>query len=88
MLVLDDSLSSVDTRTERAILEGLREVRHGLTSIVIAHRLSTVMDADRIIVIDSGRVIESGDHASLLQQGGAYAELFQQQQLEAELEEL
>jgi ATP-binding cassette subfamily B protein len=88
VLVLDDSLSSVDTRTERAILEGLREDRRGLTSIVIAHRLSTVMDADRIIVMDAGRIVESGDHTSLLQRGGAYAELFQQQQLEAELEEL
>ena len=88
VLVLDDSLSSVDTRTERHILEGLREVRRGLTSIVIAHRLSTVMDADHIIVMDAGHIVESGDHASLLGQGGLYADLFQQQQLEAELEEL
>jgi len=87
VLVLDDSLSSVDTRTERHILGGLREVRRGLTSVVIAHRLSTVMDADHIIVLDSGRIIEAGDHASLLRHGGLYADLFQQQQLEAELEE-
>jgi ATP-binding cassette subfamily B protein len=88
VLVLDDALSSVDTRTERNILERLREIRQGRTSIVIAHRLSTVMDADHIIVVDEGRIVESGNHESLLRRAGPYADLFQQQKIEEELETL
>ncbi len=88
VLVLDDALSSVDTRTEHTILRGLREVMAGCTSIVIAHRVSTVMDADRIAVIDEGRIVELGDHAALLAGDGLYAELYRQQQLEDELEAL
>lgn len=88
ILVLDDALSSVDTRTERLILSGLQEVMRGRTSIVIAHRISTVLDADRIAVVDDGRIVELGDHDSLLVKDGIYADLFRQQQLEEELEEL
>jgi ATP-binding cassette subfamily B protein len=88
ILVLDDALSSVDTRTERAILRGLREVMDGRTSIVVAHRISTILDADRIAVVDEGRVVELGDHASLLAHGGIYADLFRRQQLEEEIDEL
>lgn len=88
ILVLDDALSSVDTRTERVILHGLREVMRERTSIVIAHRISTILDADRIAVVDDGRIVELGDHASLLAKDGVYADLFRQQQLEEELEEL
>jgi ATP-binding cassette subfamily B protein len=88
ILVLDDALSSVDTRTERLILHGLREVMRERTSIVIAHRISTVLDADRIAVVDDGRIVELGDHDSLLVQDGIYADLFRQQQLEEELAEL
>ncbi|MEO8601613.1 MAG: ABC transporter ATP-binding protein [bacterium] len=88
VLVLDDALSSVDTRTEHAILHGLREVMAGKTSIVIAHRVSTVMDADRIAVMDEGRIVEFGDHAALLAHDGLYADLYRQQQLEEEIEAL
>ncbi len=88
ILVLDDALSSVDTRTERRILKGLREIMHGHTSIVIAHRISTILDADRIAVVEDGRIVEFGDHPSLLARGGIYAELFRQQQLEEEIEAL
>ena len=88
ILVLDDALSSVDTRTESAILHGLREVMAGRTSIVIAHRVSTIMDADRIAVLDDGRIVELGDHATLLARDGLYADLYRQQQLEEELEAL
>ena len=88
VLVLDDALSSVDTRTERAILRELREVMAGRTSIVIAHRLSTIMDADRIAVLDEGRIVELGDHAALLAHNGLYADLYRQQQLEEEIEAL
>ena len=88
ILVLDDALSSVDTRTERHILHGLREVMRGRTSIVIAHRVSTVIDADRIAVVDDGRIVEFGDHQSLLAQNGIYAEIFRRQQIEDEIEAL
>jgi ATP-binding cassette subfamily B protein len=88
VLVLDDALSSVDTRTESAILHGLRGVMAGRTSIVIAHRVSTILDADYIAVLDEGRVVELGDHATLLAHDGLYADLYRQQQLEEELEAL
>ncbi len=88
VLVLDDALSSVDTRTESAILHGLRGVMAGRTSIVIAHRVSTILDADRIAVLDDGRIVELGDHAALLGRDGLYADLYRQQQLEEEIEAL
>jgi len=85
VLVLDDSLSSVDARTEREILTSLERVLHGRTSIVITHRISTIQDADRIAVVDDGRIVEIGDHHSLLARNGIYTELFRQQRLEEEL---
>jgi ATP-binding cassette, subfamily B, multidrug efflux pump len=88
ILVLDDALSSVDTRTERRILQALQQVRRGRTSIVIAHRISTVQNADLIAVVEDGRIVELGEHASLLARDGVYAELFRQQRLEEELAEL
>jgi ABC-type bacteriocin/lantibiotic exporter with double-glycine peptidase domain len=71
VLVLDDALSSVDTRTEHAILDHLRGVMAGCTSIVIAHRVSTVMDADHIAVIDEGRIVEFGNHPAPLARDGS-----------------
>lgn len=88
ILVLDDALSSVDTETERRILGRLRGVMHERTSILIAHRISTVMEADVILVLDEGRVVEIGDHASLLARDGFYADLFRRQRLAEELEAL
>lgn len=85
ILVLDDALSSVDTRTEKAILDTLRDETEGRTSILIAHRLSTVMDADLILVLDDGKVVERGVHESLLATGGVYAQMFREQQIEEEL---
>ncbi len=86
VLVLDDALSSVDTRTERAILDALDDEIEGRTSIFIAHRLSTVIDADLILVLDEGRVVERGNHNDLLATDGFYAQLFREQQLQQELE--
>jgi ATP-binding cassette subfamily B multidrug efflux pump len=88
ILVLDDALSSVDTRTERAILTALQDVMRNRTSILIAHRISTIQDADLIVVLDDGRVIEMGNHAALLARDGFYADLFRQQRLEEEIAEL
>jgi ATP-binding cassette subfamily B protein len=86
ILVLDDALSSVDTHTEEDILGALERRRRGRTCVIVAHRLSTVQDADQIIVLEKGRIVERGNHASLLAAGGAYAELFQRQRLAEELE--
>lgn len=88
VLILDDALSSVDTRTERHILRQLEAVRGDRTCIVIAHRISTIADADRIAVMDEGRLVELGDHRTLLAQDGLYADMVRQQQLEEEIEEL
>ncbi len=88
ILVLDDALSSVDTRTERAILTALEDVMHQRTRIIIAHRVSTIQDADLIAVVDDGRVVELGDHDALLAHDGLYADLFRQQRLEEEIAEL
>ncbi len=86
ILVLDDALSSVDAATERDILERLRAFFRDRTTILVAHRLTTVKEADMIVVLDGGRVVEAGDHDGLLARGGVYADLFRQQALEGELE--
>jgi ATP-binding cassette subfamily B protein len=88
ILVLDDALSSVDTRTERAILHALEDVMRDCTSVVIAHRISTIQDADLIAVVDDGKVAELGTHEFLLRRDGLYAEAFRQQRLEEEIAEL
>jgi ATP-binding cassette subfamily B protein len=88
ILVLDDSLSSVDTQTERAILEALRDTTQGKTVLVISHRISAVREADLIVVLDEGRIVEMGRHADLVNRAGVYTEIFQQQALEEELAEL
>jgi len=86
ILILDDALSSVDTLTEERILSGLSEVMHGRTVILISHRVSTVRQADSIVVLEKGRVVEQGTHAELVSTGGYYADLSQKQMLEEELE--
>jgi ATP-binding cassette subfamily B protein len=85
ILILDDSLSSVDTYTEEQILRGLKDVMRDRTSILISHRVSTVKDADEIVVLDGGQIVERGTHAQLLERDGYYAELHRRQLLEEEL---
>jgi ATP-binding cassette subfamily B protein len=86
ILILDDALSAVDTYTEAEILRRLRGVMRERTSIVVAHRISTVKDADEILVLDDGRIVERGTHQGLLEQGGLYAQMYRRQLLEEELE--
>jgi ATP-binding cassette subfamily B multidrug efflux pump len=86
ILILDDALSAVDTYTEAEILRRLRGVMRERTSIVVAHRISTVKDADEILVLDGGTIAERGSHAELLAQGGRYAGMYRRQLLEEELE--
>ncbi len=86
VLVLDDALSSVDAQTERIILDRLRHFIHERTTILVAHRITTVKEADLICVVDDGRIVEVGDHDTLVARGGLYADLFRQQALEGELE--
>ncbi len=88
ILILDDAFSSVDTETEERILSGLRGVRQGRTVILISHRVSTVKDADFIVVLDGGQIVEQGTHEDLLAGGGYYAELHVKQLLEEELEKI
>ena len=86
ILILDDALSSVDTDTEERILRGLREIMRHRTTILISHRCSTVRDADQIIVLREGRIVERGTHDELLAHGGYYNDLYLKQLLEEELE--
>jgi ATP-binding cassette subfamily B protein len=86
ILILDDALASVDTLTEERILTGLADVMRGRTTILISHRVSTVRTANRIFVIEHGEVAEQGTHAELILNGGYYADLYQKQLLEEELE--
>ncbi|HEY5540581.1 MAG TPA: ABC transporter ATP-binding protein [Coriobacteriia bacterium] len=79
ILILDEATSSVDTRTEMLIQRGLRNILAGRTALIVAHRLSTVRDADRIVVVDSGRIVEEGPYAELLAAGGAFAALYDAQ---------
>ncbi|MBQ2603072.1 MAG: ABC transporter ATP-binding protein, partial [Oscillospiraceae bacterium] len=85
ILILDDALSAVDTDTEERILYNLKRDREGKTTIMIAHRVSTVQNADHILVLDDGRIIEYGTQDELLSRDGAYASMFRKQQLESEL---
>jgi ATP-binding cassette subfamily B multidrug efflux pump len=86
VFILDDALSSVDIQTEERILEGMESFLKGKTSILITHRIAPLRRADRIVVLDEGRVVEMGDHSALLSKRGIYANLYWQRQLEEELE--
>jgi ATP-binding cassette subfamily B protein len=88
ILILDDALSSVDTHTEDKILNHLREVMQGRTTIFISHRVSTVRNADRIAVLHAGRIVELGTHDELLARNGYYSDLYSKQLLEEELAEV
>ncbi len=88
ILILDDALASVDTRTEEQILTRLRDIMAERTTILIAHRISTVMAADHIIVLDEGRIIEEGPHDELLARDGLYADMYRRQHLTEELSDL
>jgi ATP-binding cassette subfamily B multidrug efflux pump len=88
VFILDDCLSSVDAQTEAEILQGLRSILKGKTCLIISHRISAVKHADEILVVDEGRIIERGNHEELVRRGGVYTELYRQQQLTEELEQI
>jgi len=82
VLILDEPTSALDARTETLFFEALSKLMHGKTTIIVAHRLSTIRDADRIVVIDQGEVAESGNHQELINLDGIYAEMIRLQSLE------
>ena len=86
ILILDDSLSAVDTYTEETILHNLRDIRTDRTTLIVSHRVSTIRDADLICVLHDGEIIERGTHEELIKFGGEYADLYERQLLEEELE--
>ena len=82
ILILDDSVSAVDTKTERVILDNLKRTRKGLTTILIAHRISTIEQMDKVIFLDDGKLVDAGTHEELLSRCPAYAEMVELQKLE------
>jgi ATP-binding cassette subfamily B protein len=87
ILLFDEATSALDSHTERENQTSLREVSADHTTLVIAHRLSTVVDADKIIVLENGRIVERGHHAALLAKGGPYAAMWKKQQEASALQE-
>ena len=86
VLIFDDALSAVDTQTEADILEGLRQAQQGRTTLVVAHRVSAFQHADRVLVLEDGRLVEDGEHDALVAKDGWYADIVRRQQLEQDLE--
>ena len=84
MLILDDSVSAVDTKTEKEILKNLRTTRSGKTTILIAHRISTIEGMDKILFLDEGRLVDVGTHAQLLERSPDYRKMVELQKLEEE----
>ncbi|NVK39538.1 MAG: ATP-binding cassette domain-containing protein, partial [Gammaproteobacteria bacterium] len=80
ILLFDEATSSLDSASEKAVLDAINEVSQGKSSVVIAHRLSTVVNAHRILVLDKGKIIEQGNHKTLIAQQGRYADLWKMQQ--------
>ena len=86
ILILDDSFSAVDTVTESKILQSMKDIMKNRTTIIIAHRLTSVKNCDEIIVLDEGRIVENGSHETLISMNGIYADMFERQKLEEELQ--
>jgi len=86
ILILDDALSMVDTRTEETILNNIMKQRRNRTNLIVSHRVSTIGRADRIVVLDQGKLVEQGSHKELIEQGRVYAKLYRRQLLAQELE--
>ncbi len=87
ILILDDALSAVDVDTEEQILRNIRENRKNKTTVIIAHRISTIQNADHILVLDEGRAAEYGPHRELMELNGIYRSIYDRQQLERQLNE-
>ena len=87
ILILDDALSAVDTKTEKSILDDLIKMRKDKTTIIISHRISSIQHADKIIVLNEGKIEEEGNHKQLLTLNGIYADIYEKQQIEEKLSE-
>ena len=88
ILILDDSLSAVDTHTEEEILNELKKIMKDRTSLIISHRISTIQNANKIIVLENAEIIEEGTHEELIRKGGIYNNIYQKQLLEEEIQEI
>ncbi|MFO0500224.1 MAG: ATP-binding cassette domain-containing protein, partial [Pseudomonadota bacterium] len=84
VLLLDEATASLDTKSEREVQEAIEKAKRGRTTLIVAHRLSTIKNADVIVVLDGGKIVENGSHAALLKKGGLYAKLWHLQGAEAE----